>query len=170
MQKPAYEMRISDLSSVVCSSDLGRIYHANYLRYMERARSDMLRLVGIDQYDNLESGPGFYAVSDLAICYKRPARLDDDLLVVSKIMEIRSANCRIHQKVMCGDQILKQGDVTVAYLSPGGRPMRQPKAWIDIRSEEHTSELQSLMRISYAVFCLKKKKKYNEEFTITKYT
>src|SRR3546814_9268866 len=98
---------------------------------MERARSDMLRLVGIDQYDNLESGQGFYAVSDLAISYKRPARLDDDLLVVSKIMEIRAASCRIHQTVMCGDQILTQGDVTVAYLSPGGRPKRQPKAWID---------------------------------------
>ncbi|HEY9580913.1 MAG TPA: YbgC/FadM family acyl-CoA thioesterase [Rhizorhapis sp.] len=110
----------------------GLIYHANYLRYMERARSDMLRLVGIDQYDNLESGQGFYAVSDLAISYKRPARLDDDLLVVSKIMEIRAASCRIHQTVMCGDQILTQGDVTVAYLSPGGRPKRQPKAWIDI--------------------------------------
>src|SRR3546814_14301490 len=89
----------------------------------------MLRLVGIDQYDNLESGQGFYAVSDLAISYKRPARLDDDLLVVSKIMEIRTASCRIHQPVMCGDQILTQGDVTVAYLSPGGRPKRKPKAW-----------------------------------------
>src|SRR3546814_10331406 len=115
MQKTAYEMRFSCLSSDVCSSDLfedtdlsGLIYHANYLRYMERARSDMLRLVGIDQYDNLESGQGFYAVSDLAISYKRPARLDDDLLVVSKIMEIRAASCRIHQTVMCGDQILTQ--------------------------------------------------------------
>src|SRR3546814_4655541 len=132
MQKPAYEMRISDLSSVVCSSDLGRLYHANYRRFMGRARSDMLRRVGIDQYDNLESGQGFYAVSDLAISYKRPARLDDDRLVVSKIMEIRAASSRIHQTVMCGDQILTQGDVTVAYLSPGGRPKRQPNAWIAI--------------------------------------
>src|SRR3546814_14124229 len=69
----------------------GLIYHANYLRDMERARYDMLRLVGIDQYDNLESGQGFYAVSDLAISYKRPARLDDDMLVGSNIMEIRAA-------------------------------------------------------------------------------
>src|SRR3546814_8312027 len=98
---------------------------------MERARSDMLRLVGIDQYDNLESGQGFYAVSDLAISYKRTARLDDDLLVVSKIMEIRAASCRIHQTVMCGDQILTKGNVTVAYLSPVGRPKGPPTAWID---------------------------------------
>ena len=110
----------------------GLIYHANYLRYMERARSDMLRLAGIDQYDNLNKGEGVYAVSDLTISYKRPARLDDDLLVLSKIMEIRAASCRIHQTVMCRDQILTQGEVTVAYLSPGGRPKRQPKAWIDM--------------------------------------
>src|SRR3546814_2825263 len=74
----------------------GLIYHANYLRYMERARSDMLRLVGIDQYDNLESGQGFYAVSDLAISYKRPARLDDDLLVVRKFMNWEDHRSELH--------------------------------------------------------------------------
>lgn len=110
----------------------GMIYHANYLRYMERARSDMLRVAGIDQREALASGEGVYAVSDLSISYKRPARLDDDLIVVSKVMEIRAASCRIHQTVMCDGQILTDGQVTAAYLSPGGRPKRQPKAWIDI--------------------------------------
>jgi acyl-CoA thioester hydrolase len=110
----------------------GMIYHANYLRYMERARSDMLRLAGIDQRGGHEDGEGVYAVSDLTISYKRPARLDDDLIVVSKVMEIRAASCRIHQTVMCDDQILTQGEVTAVYLSPAGRPKRQPKAWIEI--------------------------------------
>lgn len=110
----------------------GMIYHANYLRYMERARSDMLRLAGINQHQGHSNGDGVYAVSDLSISYKRPARLDDDLLVVSKVVEIRAASCRIHQTVMCDDQILTDGEVTAAYLSPAGRPQRQPKAWIDI--------------------------------------
>ena len=110
----------------------GMIYHANYLRYMERARSDMLRLAGIDQHQGHSNGHGVYAVSDLSISYKRPARLDDDLLVVSKVVEIRAASCRIHQTVMCDDQILTDGEVTAAYLSSAGRPQRQPKAWIDI--------------------------------------
>lgn len=110
----------------------GLIYHANYLRYMERARSDMLRLAGIDQQGAQQAGEGVYAVADLRISYKRPARLDDDLLVVSKVLEIRAATCSIHQTVMCDGQILTDGEVTVAFLSRGGRPKRQPKAWIDI--------------------------------------
>lgn len=110
----------------------GLIYHANYLRYMERARSDMLRLAGIDQRVALEEGEGVYAVAELKISYKRPAKLDDDLLVVSKVMEIRAASCTIHQTVICDGQILTDGEVTAAFLSPGGRPKRQPKAWIDI--------------------------------------
>ena len=59
----------------------GLVYHANYLRYMERARSDMLRVAGIDQRAAQEEGTGVYAVTDLKIAYRRPARLDDDLLV-----------------------------------------------------------------------------------------
>lgn len=110
----------------------GLIYHANYLRYMERARSDMLRLAGIGQLGALEAGDGFYAVAELIIRYRRPARLDDDLLVASKVLEMRAATCTIHQTVMCDGQILTEGEVTVAFLSPGGRPKRQPKAWIDI--------------------------------------
>jgi acyl-CoA thioester hydrolase len=122
----------------------GRIYHANYLHYMERARSDMLRLAGVDQRGSMENGEGFYAVSDLSIQYKRPARLDDDLLVVSKILEIRAASCRIHQTVMCDDQILTQGQVTAAYLSPGGKPKRQPKTWIDIFKQLQNGEDNNL--------------------------
>ncbi|MBB4640878.1 YbgC/FadM family acyl-CoA thioesterase [Rhizorhapis suberifaciens] len=122
----------------------GMIYHANYLRYMERARSDMLRLVGIDQRQGHENGNGVYALSDLSINYKRPAKLDDDLLVVSKVVEIRAASCRIHQTVICNDQILTDGEVTAAYLSPGGRPQRQPKAWIDIFTRLQNGEDISL--------------------------
>src|SRR3546814_109842 len=57
----------------------GVVYHANYLRFMERARSDMLRAAGIDQRGAAESGDGVYAIADLGIRYMRPARLDDAL-------------------------------------------------------------------------------------------
>ena len=59
----------------------GVVYHANYLRYMERARSDMLRLAGIDQRAAQEAREGAYAVSALAIRYRAPAKLDDALVV-----------------------------------------------------------------------------------------
>src|SRR3546814_3593232 len=71
----------------------GLVYHANYLRYMERARSDMLRIAGIDQRGNLEGGEGVYAVTDLQLQYRRPARLDDDLMVVSRVTQVCAASC-----------------------------------------------------------------------------
>lgn len=110
----------------------GIVYHANYLRFMERARSDMLRVAGIGQRDAHESAVGAYAVSELAIRYRRPAKLDDDLLVVSRIRAIRSASCTIHQRVMRDDEVLAEADVTAAFLGNDGRPRRQPRAWVEI--------------------------------------
>lgn len=112
----------------------GLVYHANYLRYMERARSDMLRVAGIDQRAAQEDGTGVYAVTDLKIAYRRPARLDDDLLVESRVTAIGAASCAIHQRVRRGEEILTDGEVTVAFLTSRGRPTRQPKAWTDIFS------------------------------------
>lgn len=109
----------------------GIVYHANYLRFMERARSDMLRAAGIDQRAAQEAGEGHYAVSAMDIRFRRPARLDDALLIVSAVRDIRAASCVIHQRVMRGADVLADADVTAAFLSPTGRPRRQPSAWID---------------------------------------
>jgi len=108
----------------------GVVYHANYLRFMERARSDMLRLAGVDQRAAHEAGEGAYAVTALDIAYRQPARLDDDLIVVSRLVTIRPASCRIHQRVMRDGLILTEAMVTAAFVSPEGRPRRQPKPWL----------------------------------------
>ena len=108
----------------------GVVYHANYLRYMERARSDMLRAIGIDHPAAIAGGQGGYAVTALAIRYLRPAVLDDKLLVLSRLTQIRAASANIHQRVMRGDTILTEADVTVALVGPTGRPRRLPKEWI----------------------------------------
>lgn len=110
----------------------GIVYHANYLRFMERARSDMLRCAGIDQRAAHEAGEGAYAVADLAIRYRRPAKLDDALVVVSRVAQIRAASCLIQQTVMREGEVLAQADVTAAFVAPDGRPRRQPRAWIHI--------------------------------------
>jgi acyl-CoA thioester hydrolase len=109
----------------------GIVYHANYLRFMERARSDMLRVAGINQRGAFEAGEGAYAVTDLHIRYRAPARLDDDLVVVSRLVALRPASCRIHQTVMREALILADAKVTAAFVAPTGRPARQPKPWID---------------------------------------
>jgi len=109
----------------------GVVYHASYLRFMERARSDMLARAGIDQRAAYEAGEGVYAVADLTIKYRAPAKLDDALLVISRVTDIRAASCRVHQRVMRGDEIVTDAEVVAAFLSPEGKPRRQPPAWID---------------------------------------
>ncbi len=109
----------------------GIVYHANYLRYMERARSDMLRLAGIDQRAAMEGGEGAWAVTDLTLKYRSPAKLDDDLLVVSTVEAVRGASVIIAQRILRGQETLTDGRVTAAFLSPAGRPRRQPAGWAD---------------------------------------
>lgn len=113
----------------------GVVYHANFLRFMERARSDMLRVSGIDQRAALEQGLGHYAVADVAIRYRAPARLDDDLLVRSRVAQVGAARCVIAQAVWRGETLLSDGSVTVAFVDPSGRPRRQPAAWIETFSQ-----------------------------------
>lgn len=107
----------------------GVVYHANYLRWFERARSDMLRLLGIDQRAAQEAGEGAYAVADLTIRYAAPARLDDDVLIESRVEDMRAASCRMHQRALKGGQLLAEARLRVGFVGPDGRPRRQPAAW-----------------------------------------
>mgnify|MGYP001210729881 CR=1 FL=1 len=107
----------------------GVVYHANYLRFMERARSDMLRVAGVDQRAAFEQGEGYYAVAGLDIRFRRPARIDDELLVISRVAELRAASVLVHQRVMRGDEVVTEADVNVAFLGQDGRPRRQPAEW-----------------------------------------
>ena len=109
----------------------GVVYHTSYLRFMERARSDMMRLAGIDQRGAMERGEGAYVVAEIAMRYKAPARLDDDLLVVSRVGKMRGASCLVHQRVMRGAEMLVEADISVALTGAGGRPKRQPRPWIE---------------------------------------
>jgi acyl-CoA thioester hydrolase len=107
----------------------GVVYHANYLRWFERARSDMLRLLGIDQRAAHEAGEGAYAVSELAIRYRAPARLDDAVIVRTRTLEVGAAGCRIAQAIWRGETLLADGEVRAAFVAPDGRARRQPPEW-----------------------------------------
>lgn len=109
----------------------GVVYHASYLRFMERARSDMLSVAGIDQRAAFAGGDGVYAVAELSIKYHRPARFDDALLIVSTVEQLRAASCLIQQRVMLGDELKAEAKVLAAFLTPDGRPHRQPRPWIE---------------------------------------
>ncbi|WP_170004846.1 YbgC/FadM family acyl-CoA thioesterase [Pseudopontixanthobacter vadosimaris] len=113
----------------------GVVYHANYLRWFERARSDLLRLLGIDQRAAVEAGEGAYAVADLAIRYLRPARLDDDVLIVTECTRMRAASCRMHQRALrltragAEGEVLSEASLRIGFVAPGGQPRRQPSGW-----------------------------------------
>jgi acyl-CoA thioester hydrolase len=107
----------------------GIVYHANYLRWFERARSDLLRLLGIDQRAAQEAGEGTYAVADLTIRYAAPARLDDAVIVETRAAELRAASCRLHQTARRDSELLAEQTLRVGFIGADGRPKRQPDAW-----------------------------------------
>jgi len=107
----------------------GVVYHANYLRWFERARSDMLRLLGVDQRAAIEAGEGNYAVAEINIRYLAPARLDDDLVISTATEELGAASVRLRQRALRGGDLLAEAAVRVGFISPEGRPKRQPSAW-----------------------------------------
>jgi acyl-CoA thioester hydrolase len=109
----------------------GVVYYANYLKFMERARSDMLRCVGINQQAMLSGDGSAYFVTQVDVRYRRPARLGDDLRVVSNVERVRASSVDIHQRVMRGDELLSDARVTAAFLDGTGRPRRQPKDWVE---------------------------------------
>jgi acyl-CoA thioester hydrolase len=109
----------------------GIVYYANYLKFMERARSDMIRAVGVDQAAELNASGSAYAVVEVDIKYRRPGRLGNDLLVVSTVQQVRASSVDIHQRVMRGAEVLTDAKVTAAFLDGAGRPRRQPKEWVE---------------------------------------
>lgn len=107
----------------------GMVYHANYLRWFERARSDMLRLLGIDQRAAAENGEGLYTVAEMNIRFLAPARLDDALTIATDTAELGAASVRLRQRAFRDENLLAEATVRVGFISPDGRPRRQPAAW-----------------------------------------
>lgn len=107
----------------------GITYHANYLRWFERARSDLLRLLGIDQRGAIEDGEGAYALSEMNLRYLRPAKLDDDVVIETRCTELGAASCRMHQIARRGGEDLCEAHLRVGFITLDGRPRRQPAEW-----------------------------------------
>lgn len=107
----------------------GIVYHANYLRWFERARSDVLRMLDIDQRVAIEAGEGAYAVADLQLKYVRPAKLDDDVVIHTRCTQLKAASVIMHQQAMRGSDLLCEATFRVGFVAPDGRPRRQPEAW-----------------------------------------
>ncbi len=104
----------------------GIVYYVNYLKFMERARTELMRTQGYGK-DYIFNHDLMFVVRDVAITYLRPARLDDELVATATIVSVRGAAMRLHQSVRLGEEILAQGDVTIACVDRNGlKPRRLP--------------------------------------------
>ncbi len=104
----------------------GMVYHANYFRFAERGRTEMLRHFGFGQRRlRAESGIGF-AVRRCNADYRAPARLDDALTVATWVAEIGAATLKLRQEIRRDGDLLAVLDVVVACIGPDGRPRRLP--------------------------------------------
>jgi len=110
----------------------GIVYHANYLRFMERGRSNHLRLLGADQRtlfeETAKEAPGFsFVVRSMQIEFLKPARMDDVLDVITEYEEVKGASIMLKQQIRRGEELLVEAQVRVAFISGGrARPIPKP--------------------------------------------
>jgi len=103
----------------------GIVYYANYLRYIERARSDWVRAIGIDQRQMKADGVVF-AVRRIAADYLSPAHFDDALEVHTSLTALKPARMVMTQSVKRGEAVLFEAEVTIVCIGGGGKPVRLP--------------------------------------------
>ncbi len=103
----------------------GIVYYANYLKFIERARSDWVREIGIDQNAMRDQGVVF-AVRRVEADYLAPARFDDELQVETTTQAVTGARLVMEQKVSRGDDLLFSAIVTIVCLNENGQPARLP--------------------------------------------
>jgi len=104
----------------------GIVYHANYLKFIERARSDWLREQGLDQNAMREGDRIVFVVRRIEADYLAPARYDDALEVMTEVKAMTRVRLLLSQEVLRGDEPLFRAEVTAACATLEGRPTRLP--------------------------------------------
>lgn len=105
----------------------GVVYHANYLRFAERARTDWLRQLGYEQNQLMKDYGMIFPVFKLDIRYLKPAVLDDYLHIHTKLLELKHVTMRFEQLICCRHEILAKIDVQIACCDLRKKPIRWPK-------------------------------------------
>jgi len=103
----------------------GVVYYANYLRFIERARSDWVRKLGNDQ-NAMRDGGLIWVVQRVEADYRVPARFDDELLIETEVVKVSPARLTMAQRVMRGETEIFRAKVTVACVTAEGKPQRLP--------------------------------------------
>jgi acyl-CoA thioester hydrolase len=110
----------------------GVVYHANYLRYFERGRSDFLRSAGVSHVElSARDEPFAFAVRRMEIDFVRPAKVDDALLVRTTFEPVKGARLIARQQIERADEVLCRAVVEAVCVRPDGRPARPPADVLD---------------------------------------
>ena len=112
----------------------GVVYHARYLEFFERGRSDFLRLAGVHHTELADGKHGeklVWVVKRMEIDFRAPARIDDVLTIDTRTEKVSGARIFMAQQLKRGDDLLVEARVEAAIISENGRPRRFPKEWVD---------------------------------------
>ncbi|WP_425041042.1 tol-pal system-associated acyl-CoA thioesterase [Primorskyibacter sp. S187A] len=104
----------------------GIVYYANYLKFIERARSDWVKGLGIDQRRLKDDEGLVFAVRRVEADYLAPARLDDELTIATTVEQITPARLVMRQIVRCAGTLLFEAVVTIVMINDAGQPARLP--------------------------------------------
>ena len=111
----------------------GVVYHARYLEFLERGRSDFLRLAGVHHTELADGKHGevlSWVVRRMEIDFRQPARVDDIVTVETRTEAISGARIQMAQRLLRGGNVLVEAKVEAAIIGASGRPRRFPKEWI----------------------------------------
>ena len=104
----------------------GIVYHANYLKFTERARTEMMRDAGFDHAAFAQTEGSFFVMRKAEIDYLAPARLDDLLIVETAVVQIGNASVTLQQNIVRNGQIVVESRVVLVCINKDGKPVRVP--------------------------------------------
>lgn len=111
----------------------GIVFYANYLKFFERARTEWLRSLGIEQRHLKETTGGMFVVAETSVHYLRPARLDDELIVTARMQQCGRASMTIHQQVLLKNALICEGRIRIGWVDVASlQPHRIPQTIIEI--------------------------------------
>ena len=121
LKKSSYLLRVyyedTDLAGIV--------YYANYLKFIERARSEMLKKANVNQMDLIKRGY-FFVVMSLKADYLKPAYFEDSLKVITEVAKIKGASIILQQTIFRSEKVLFEASIRLALIDKSGKPARLP--------------------------------------------
>lgn len=115
----------------------GIVYYVNYLKFMERARTELLRSIGFDHY--LVSEDDFmFVVAEANVRYRKPARMDDNVIATAQLLDLGRASMRFSQRILRGDDELATAEIKIGCVSKSGvKPRALPPRLVALFHEQY---------------------------------